>query len=72
MVDSYYTYQGSLTMPACTEGVRWIVIPDIYVIRLNTVERLHELIANFPNYDGYENNNRPTQLLNDRKIERSR
>jgi carbonic anhydrase len=72
VVDSYYTYQGSLTMPACTEGVRWIVIPDIYVIRLNTVERLHELIADFPNYDGYENNNRPTQLLNDRKIERSR
>jgi carbonic anhydrase len=72
VVDSYYTYQGSLTMPACTEGVRWIVIPDIYVIRLNTVERLHELIAGFPNYDGYENNNRPTQPLNDRKIERSR
>jgi carbonic anhydrase len=72
VVDSYYTYPGSLTMPACTEGVRWIVFPDIYVIRLNAVEHLHELIAGFPGYDGYEDNNRPTQPLNDREVERSR
>jgi hypothetical protein len=35
------------------------------------VDRLHELIAGFPGYDGYENNNRPTQPLNDRVIERN-
>jgi hypothetical protein len=35
------------------------------------VDRLHELIAGFPRYDGYENNNRPTQPLNDRVIERN-
>ena len=51
--------------------MRWIVLPDILVIRMATVERLHELIAGFPGYDGYPNNNRPTQPLNGRKIQRS-
>jgi carbonic anhydrase len=72
VVDRYYSYPGSLTLPACTEGVRWFVLQDIFVIRPNTLRRLHELIAGFPGYDGYEDNNRPTQPLNDRKIERSR
>ncbi len=71
VVDDYSTYRGSLTTPECTEGVRWIVLPDILVIRNATVERLHELIAGFPGYDGYPNNNRPTQPLNGRKIQRS-
>ena len=72
VVHRYHTYPGSLTMPACTEGVRWFVLQDIFVIRGNTLRSLHELIAGFPGYDGYEDNNRPTQPLNDRKIERSR
>jgi len=71
VIDDYSTYRGSLTMPACTEGVRWIVLPDILVIRQYSVERLHELIAGFPGYDGYANNNRPTQPLNGRQIQRS-
>ena len=72
VVDSYYTYPGSLTMPGCTEGVRWIVLRDVLVIRQYAVERLHGLIAGFPGYDGYENKNRSTQPLNGREIERSR
>jgi len=71
VVDGYYTYPGSLTMPACTKGVRWIVLEDIFVIRRDAVARLHELIEGFPGYDGYKDNNRPPQPLNDRKIERS-
>jgi carbonic anhydrase len=69
VVSPYYTYSGSLTTPPCTAGVRWIVLRDIFVIRLNTLTRLHELIAGFPGYDGYDGNNRPTQPLNGRKIE---
>lgn len=70
-VSRYYTYRGSLTTPGCTEGVRWIVPKDTVGVSKTATERLHELISEFPHYEGYENNNRPTQPLNDRKIEGS-
>jgi carbonic anhydrase len=71
-VPEYDTYSGSLTTPGCTEGVRWIVLRDTLGISPDALVRLHDLIGGFPGYDGYENNNRPTQPLNDREIERSR
>jgi hypothetical protein len=33
---------------------------------------LHDIISGFPNYEGYADNNRPTQPPNGRKIERTR
>jgi carbonic anhydrase len=71
-VDDYFTYEGSLTTPVCSEGVRWIVLPFPSGITPEATERLHELIGGFPDYDGYENNNRPTQPVNDREIQRTR
>ena len=72
---------GSDDMEAATEGpawnhdpadaTRWIVLPDILVKRQYSVERLHELIAGFPGYDAYAHNNRPTQPLDGRQIQRS-
>jgi carbonic anhydrase len=70
-VTRYYSYPGSLTTPGCDEGVRWFVLEDALGVSATAVERLHELIAGLPGYDGYENNNRPTQPLNDRVIQRS-
>ena len=67
----YVTYSGSLTTPGCAERVRWIVVPEVHGISTAALARLHELIAAFPGYEGYENNNRPTQPLNDRVIRRS-
>ena len=64
----YSTYPGSLTTPGCTEGVRWIVLDDTVGVSSAATDRLHELIAAFPGYDG-DDNNRPTQPLNDREIE---
>jgi carbonic anhydrase len=72
VASDFYTYPGSLTTPACTEGVRWIVLRDTIGISSVAAGRLHRLIADFPSYEGYENNNRPTQPLNAREIERSR
>jgi carbonic anhydrase len=68
----YFAYSGSLTTPGCSEAVRWIVMSEALPTRQEAIDRLHELIADFPGYDGYENNNRPTQPLNDREIERAR
>lgn len=71
VADRYFTYTGSLTTPGCGQNVRWIVLEDARGISPASVERLHELVADFPGYDGYENNNRPTQPLNHREITRS-
>jgi carbonic anhydrase len=65
----HFTYPGSLTTPGCDEGVRWLVIQGVYPTERSTIDRLHELIAGFPEYDGYESNNRPAQPLNGRVLE---
>jgi carbonic anhydrase len=67
----YVTYPGSLTTPGCTEGVRWIVAEEPFHVSPAALARLHEHIAGFPEYGGYENNNRPTQPLSDRQIQRT-
>jgi carbonic anhydrase len=66
----YYTYPGSLTTPGCSEGVRWFVMSEPHPMGQGSIDRLHDLIADFPGYDGYENNNRPTQPLDAREIQR--
>ena len=59
----YYTFQGSLTTPPCSEGVRWFV--------LKTPLRIAESeIAAFGKH--YPMNARPTEPLNGRVIETTR
>jgi len=67
-VNSFYAYDGSLTTPGCTENVRWSVLANGGGVSLDAVTRFHEVIAQFPNYGGYPNNNRPLQPLNGRVI----
>jgi carbonic anhydrase len=67
-VNSFYAYDGSLTTPGCTQNVRWSVLEDGGSVSQAAVTRFHEVIAQFPNYDGYPNNNRPVQPLNGRVI----
>ena len=69
--DRYYTYEGSLTTPGCDEGVRWFVLEIIHIIDPGTLNLLHERIGGFPGYNGYAKNNRPTQPLHGRTIQRS-
>jgi carbonic anhydrase len=51
--------------------VRWFLLRDIRVVNERTVLFLHDIISGLPDYDGYPNNNRPTQPLNGRAVERS-
>jgi carbonic anhydrase len=72
LANSFYACDGSLTTPGCTEDVRWSVLADGGQVSTAAVNRMHRLIARFPNYDGYPNNNRPVQPLNGRVITRRR
>jgi carbonic anhydrase len=63
-VDSFFTYDGSLTTPGCTENVRWSVVANGGHVSTTAVARLHEVIKGFPDYDGYPNH-RPVQSLTD-------
>jgi len=67
-INSFYTYNGSLTTPGCTEDVRWFVAADGGTISAAAVARFHQVISQFPNYNSYPNNNRPVQPLNGRVV----
>jgi carbonic anhydrase len=55
--SGYYRYNGSLTTPPCTEGVKWFVMSV-------PVELSADRIASFQSI--YDNNYRPVQPLNER------
>jgi carbonic anhydrase len=68
VISDYLTYTGSLTTPPCTGGVRWFLVPGLLGVDAASVQRLHALIASFPGYDGYPDNNRPVQPLGSRTV----
>mmetsp|Transcript_27825 Transcript_27825/g.36210 ORF Transcript_27825/g.36210 Transcript_27825/m.36210 type:complete len:98 (+) Transcript_27825:1199-1492(+) len=61
LVHSYYTYDGSLTTPPCSEGVKWIVMESIQECSAQQLEKFQDAI-------GYQRNFRPIQPLHGRKI----
>ena len=58
----YYTFEGSLTTPPCSEGVTWFVLKTPREISPNQVKTFAKL---------YPHNTRPTQLLNERVVSES-
>jgi carbonic anhydrase len=55
----YYRYEGSLTTPPCSEGVRWVVMAEKRQI---SAEQMSAIISRL------HNNNRPVQALGKRTI----
>ncbi|CAG7683100.1 unnamed protein product [Allacma fusca] len=63
-----YHYLGSLTTPGCVETVSWVVFEQHLYISTRQLEAFRSLIDS--NGDSMQNNFRPTQPLNNRKISR--
>jgi carbonic anhydrase len=59
----YYTFQGSLTTPPCSEEVRWLVLKTPTKIAASEIAAFGKL---------YPMNARPTQPLNGRSLEATR
>lgn len=57
---SYYTYEGSLTTPPCTQSVSWFVFKNSITIAKEQVNQLKALMP--------MNNYRTEQALNNRKV----
>ncbi len=56
---SYYEYQGSLTSPPCTEGVRWVVLNTPLEMSMDQLTAFRKK---------YSSNNRPLQPINGRNV----
>ena len=56
----YYYFNGSLTTPPCSEGVRWMVLKEYQTISKEQVEQFLGVM--------HHENNRPVQPVNARKV----
>lgn len=61
----HYGYDGSLTTPPCSEGVKWQVMSEIQEVSQEQVDKISSLTGNIKN-------NRPVQPLGDRTVTFSR
>lgn len=57
----YYRFNGSLTTPPCTEGVRWFVLKQPLTVSKEQIKKFHDDTM-------HHNNNRPIQPLDARMI----
>lgn len=57
--DGYYRFNGSLTTPPCSEGVRWYVMKEASALS-------PQQVASFEHFMGH--NNRPLQAIGARKV----
>ncbi|XP_047331104.1 alpha carbonic anhydrase 7-like, partial [Impatiens glandulifera] len=60
----YYRYQGSLTVPPCTENVIWTIVNKVRTVSREQVKLLRDAV-----HDKSKRNSRPIQSTNLRKVE---
>ena len=56
----YYRFNGSLTTPPCSEGVRWLVMKQVVTVSKKQIDAFKHVL--------HEPNNRPLQPINARII----
>ncbi|XP_065854952.1 alpha carbonic anhydrase 4-like [Euphorbia lathyris] len=59
----YYRYNGSLSVPPCTEGVIWTILDKVGSVSVDQVEALRNAVDS-----GFQMNARPIQPLNGRGL----
>jgi carbonic anhydrase len=65
---NFWSFDGSLTTPPCTEGVKWAVLKDIQPISDRQLKLMADLWANDSNFAAGKGNNRVTQPLHGRTV----
>ena len=63
--SGYYFYDGSLTTPPCSEGIKWVVMKT-------PIEMDRKQIQAFTSIPGFNHTARPLQPVGTRKIEQSK
>uniref|UniRef100_A0A8D2AQM6 Carbonic anhydrase 6 n=1 Tax=Sciurus vulgaris TaxID=55149 RepID=A0A8D2AQM6_SCIVU len=67
-LQHYYSYEGSLTTPPCTENVHWFVLADSVKLSRSQVWKLENSLLNYQN-ETLHNDYRRTQPLHHRVVE---
>jgi len=67
-VSQFYSYDGSLTTPPCTEGLRWSVLKQVMNISKRQLEIFTKHLAMDDTFAGGNGNNRALQDINERTL----
>ena len=70
-MNEFWSYDGSLTTPPCTEGIKWSVLKEVQPISDVQLAHFTALWANNAAYAGGNGNNREVQSLNGRIVYKS-
>lgn len=69
--SEFWSYDGSLTTPPCTEGIKWSVLKSVQPISDAQLTRFRDLWAGNAAYGGGAGNNREIQPLHGRTVYKS-
>lgn len=67
-LKNFWMYEGSLTTPPCSEGVRWNVLSQSLPTQKKWIDNFTNNFAGNEAYAKGKGNNRVTMPINDRKI----
>lgn len=67
-IDDFWSYDGSLTTPPCTEGIKWTVLKKAQPISDRQLKFFNDFWKNNQTFAAGRGNNREVQPLNDRRL----